>query len=123
MTLCVDNHAYLSRSGPEADVQNNISSLLLIFHLSCLLTVAGNLGSNEQKKEETTRQTYVIFVKYCSFSILINKRTVILKSIILYIRVLQHTGCKSDIWKKVQVNIQCIYIDSIETNDTSAESP
>ena len=61
MTLCVDNHAYLSRSGPEADVQNNISSFQLIFHLSCLLTVAGNPGSNEQKNEEVTRQTCVIF--------------------------------------------------------------
>ena len=34
-----------------------------------------------------------------------------------------NTGCKSDIWKKVQVNIYCIYIGSTETNDTSAESP
>ena len=33
------------------------------------------------------------------------------------------TGCNSDIWKKVQVNIYCIYIGSTETNDTSAESP
>ena len=33
------------------------------------------------------------------------------------------TGCKSDIWKKVQVNIYYIYITSTETNDTSAESP
>ena len=34
-----------------------------------------------------------------------------------------HTGCNSDIWKKVQVNIYCNYIGSTETNDKSAESP
>ena len=33
------------------------------------------------------------------------------------------TGCKSDIWKKVQVNIYCIYIGTTETNDISAETP
>ena len=33
------------------------------------------------------------------------------------------TGCKSDIWKKVQVNISCTYICSTETNYTSAEIP
>ena len=34
-----------------------------------------------------------------------------------------NTGCNSDIWKKVQVEIWCIYINSTETNNTSAESP
>ena len=33
------------------------------------------------------------------------------------------TGCNSDIWKKVQVNISCTYICSTETNYISAESP
>ena len=30
--------------------------------------------------------------------------------------------CNSDIWKKVQLNIYCIYNASIGTNDTSEES-
>ena len=33
------------------------------------------------------------------------------------------TGCNSNIWKKVQVNIYCNYIGSTETNNKSAESP
>ena len=33
------------------------------------------------------------------------------------------TGCNSDIWKKVQVNINHIFTASTETNDISAESP
>ena len=32
------------------------------------------------------------------------------------------TGCKSDIWKKVQVDIYCINIASNETNDVSKGS-
>ena len=34
----------------------------------------------------------------------------------------KYTECKSDIWKKVQANIYCIYISSTETNDISEES-
>ena len=35
----------------------------------------------------------------------------------------QATGCKNNIWKKVQVNIYFVYIASTETKDTSEESP
>ena len=33
------------------------------------------------------------------------------------------TGCKSEIWKKVQLNIYLIYTASMEKNDTLVKSP
>ena len=33
------------------------------------------------------------------------------------------TGCKSEIWKKDQLNIYLIYTASLEKNDTSEECP
>jgi hypothetical protein len=41
----------------------------------------------------------------------------------IHLKYILHTGCNSDIWKKFQVNIYCIYIGTTETNDISAESP
>ena len=40
-----------------------------------------------------------------------------------YMTLFGTTGCKSDIWKKVQVNIYHIHTARTVTNDTSAKSP